>query len=163
MMQKHDWLPDMASINGEWDKVLVRLYGIFDKDFRKGKPFLEKLPVWWDRRVEKGDIYEEGFWHLISRDEQRSGERLFDPRRAERLPWCCPMLLHNGDVSIKTWDHREGRLLRTYVWLEEYDYVVVLEKRQQNFGKVAFLITAYHVDGPSRKSSLAKKYAQREG
>jgi hypothetical protein len=147
-------------MDGEWDIVLTRLYSIFDSDFKKGKPSLNKMPVWWDNRVEEGDKYEEGFWHLISRNDQRTKERLFDTRRAERLPWCCPMLCHADDHAVIMWDYQEGRRLRTYVWLKDYDYVAVLERRRQRIGEVAFLITAYHIDGPSQKKSLERKYLQ---
>ncbi len=162
MMGKPDWLPDMVPVSGEWDKILARLYAIFDVDFKKCRPFLHKMPVWWDQRIEKGDKYEEGFWHLISRDDWQTKERLFDPRRAERMPWCCPILLHAGDAAVKLWDYQEGKRVRTYVWLEDHDYVIVLEKRRQNRGEVAFLITAYYVDGPSTKRSFERKYAQRK-
>lgn len=156
-MQKPDWLPDMISTDGEWDIVLSSLYAIFDRDFRKGKPTFNKVPVWWNQRIEKGEKYEEGFWHLISRNDQVTKERFFDPRRAERLPWCCPVLTHANDNAVVVGDYREGRHMRTYVWLKESDYVIVLEVRRQNIGHVAFLITAYHIDGPSRRKSLERK------
>ena len=34
-----------------------------------GKPTFDGLPVWWDRRHEDGDPHEEGFWHLITKDD----------------------------------------------------------------------------------------------
>ena len=46
-MEKPDWLPDMVSVNGEWDKIMARLYAIFEADFKKCQPFLYKMPVWW--------------------------------------------------------------------------------------------------------------------
>jgi len=51
--------------------------------------------------------------------------------------------------------------LRTYLWLESFDYVIVLEKRNLRIGIIAFLITAYHVDGAWIRSQLLKKYANR--
>jgi hypothetical protein len=62
------------------------------------------------------------------------------------------------------------------LWLEAWDYVVVLEKRVlrieevvvlekrlPRIGEVAFLVSAYHVDGDSVRRSLRTKYAKREG
>ena len=156
-MQKPDWLPDMISMDGEWNAVLSGLYAIFDHDFKQGKPTLNKMTVWWNQRIEKDGIYEEGFWHLISRNDPCTKERLFDIRRAERLPWCSPVLSHAHDAAVIMGDYQEGRRIRTYVWLKDHDYVIVLERRRQNIGLVAFLITAYHVDGPSRRKSLERK------
>lgn len=155
------WLPEMISVDGTWEDIITRLYKVFDRDFNKGNPHLKGIPVWWDRRMTDGSIYEEGFWHLISRNDERTGDRLLDPRRAERLPWCKPTIEHTDDSAVKLWDSLEGRHKRTYVWLEHHDYVIVLKKRRQRIGEVAFLITAYHVDGPKRRESLRRKYNER--
>jgi hypothetical protein len=56
------------------------------------------------------------------------------------------------------WDYEEGRRrVRTYLWLREYDYAVILEKRKGHY----YLITAYYVDGDSNRRSLRRKYEQR--
>ncbi len=161
-MDKPEWLPEMISVSGVWEDLLRKLYDIFYRDFNMMERVkLGGIPVWWDRRILKGDIYEEGFWHLVSRKEDAAGDRLFDPRRAERLPWCRPVLEHSNDSAVKLWDYKEGRHKRTYVWLEHQDYVIVLEKRHQRVGEVAFLITAFHVDGPGQRASLQKKLMKR--
>jgi len=163
MKEKPDWLPVIVSIDGVWGLVLSRLYTIFDRDFKQLKPMFSAMQVWWDRRVLGGERYEEGFWHLISRHEKETGERLLDPRRAERLPWCCPTLINARDNAVKVWDYKEGSgRMRTYVWLEDWDYVVILEKRKHRIGKIAFLITAFHVDGKSRRINLERKYLKKE-
>jgi hypothetical protein len=163
MSKKPDWLPEMVSTNGVWEEVLSRLYKIFDRDFNQLKPIFDKMQVWWDRCVLEGDQYEEGFWHLISYYEKETGERLLDPRRAERLPWCCPTLINAQDSAVRVWDYKEGRgRIRTYVWLESWDYVVILEKQKRRIGKIAFLITAFHVDGKSRLKNLERKYLNKE-
>jgi hypothetical protein len=162
MTPKPDWLPEMISIDGEWEQVLAKLYGIFVQDFKQTKRFFEGWPIWWDRRVLPSDRYEEGFWHLITKTDQENNERLLDPSRAERLPWCGPTISNSQDQAVKVWNFREasGRL-RTYVWLEAWDYVIILEKRQQRIGEVAFLITAFYVDGDSRRRNLRAKYEKR--
>ncbi len=161
-MEKPSWLPEIVSVDGEWEKVLAALYAIFDRDFKQMNRSFQDRPVWWDRRVLPGDQYEEGFWHLISKQDQDTNDRLLDPRRAERLPWCGPTISNAHDSEVEVWDYREasGRL-RTYVWLQHRDYVVILEKRQQRIGKVAFLITAFYVEGDSKRRDLRKKYEKR--
>jgi len=161
-MERPVWLPDIVSVDGEWEQVLSRLYAVFEADFKvTGCSFQEK-PVWWDRRILPGDRYEEGFWHLISKQDQKASERLFDPRRAERLPWCRPTLVNSRELELKVWDYREaGGRLRTYVWLRDWAYVVILEKKMQRCGEVAFLITAFYVDGDSKRKDLQRKYERR--
>lgn len=160
------WLPHTVSVNGEWNNVLAFLYGIFEEDFINSSPLFEGRTILWDDRILDGQ-YEEGFWHLITKDEYTNGRatgiRLFDPRRAERLPWCAPTITNSIDPAVKVWKYREGSgRLRTYLWLDQFDYVVVLEIRTQRRGEVAFLFTAYHVDGASTRKKLYNKYLNRE-
>lgn len=155
------WLPEMLDVNGDWDAVLARLYAVFDRDFRKTSCLFETRQVFWDKHVVEGK-YEEGFWHLITKTDQASGDRLLEPRRAERLPWCKPTLANCRDVAVKMWDYKEGKgRPRTYVWLERCDYVIVLEKRSHKSGEIAFLVTAYFVEGENTRKRLHAKYAAR--
>jgi len=166
-----DWLPPIILVDGDFDEVLKKLYSIFKRDFVDSQPHYNSMLVWHDRRKKAGEAYEEGFWHLITRDCCKKEDRLFDPRRAERLPWCSPTIDNSSDSLAKTWDYREQRRTKTYIWLEELDYVVLLEIKTlqaQKKGtevlpprKIAFLITAYHVDGQSKRRSLRKKYEKR--
>lgn len=96
------WLPGIISVDGAWEEeVLPRLYGIFDKDFKRANRTLRGLPIWWDRRILEGDRYEEAFWYLITKKDRKTGDRLFDPRRAERLPWCGPIISNANDSAVK--------------------------------------------------------------
>ncbi|MGH7800444.1 MAG: hypothetical protein ACREOW_07410 [Thermodesulfobacteriota bacterium] len=163
MKGKPDWLPDIVSVDGEWNEVVSKLYSIFDKDFKQPKPTFKGKEIWWDMRKLERSVYEEAFWHLITKQDRVTGERLLDARRAERLSWCVPIICNAHDEVVKVWDFREanGRL-HTYLWLESFDYVVVLQKRAMRFKEVYFLITAFHVDGASRRRSLQAKYEKRE-
>jgi hypothetical protein len=162
MTETPSWLPAIISVDGEWDRIVERLYAIFVTDIKDGKPRLNRSPVRWDRKILDGEKYEEGFWHLISKDDDSIMERLFDPRRAERLPWCRPTIDHFNDNVVKYWDFRVSRSrIETYLWLENFDYVVIFRKRKLNIGTVFFLITAYHVEGDSTKRNLRRKYQDR--
>ena len=161
-VQRPSWLPDIVPVNGIWEQILARLYRVFDHDFRRSGCRFGSLPVWWDRRKLQGEKYEEGFWHLITKFDHTQGARLLDPRRAERLPWCKPTIQHLMDTAVRVWDYSEGRQVRTYVWLESWDYVIILEKRNLRGGReIAFLITAYHVGGNQTRNKLMRKYRQR--
>jgi hypothetical protein len=161
-MSAPEWLPGMVNVNGDPQNVITTLHGIFDADFRLyGRHFLT-MRVWWDRRV-IDPPYEEGFWHLVTRKDHVRGERLMDFRRAERLPWCGPTITNCDDGCVRVWDYLEGGgQMRTYVWLEPHDYVVILEKQAKRFGTVAFLVTAFHVDGKQKREDLERKYKKRQ-
>ncbi|HPO13881.1 MAG TPA: hypothetical protein PLI09_10585 [Candidatus Hydrogenedentes bacterium] len=156
------WLPEILSVDGEWEDILPNLYFVFEKDFPRGHPMYDNRPVWWNRTIRPGEKYEEGFWHLITRSDKQTCSRLLDPRRAERLPWCAPTILHSDATEIQIWDYSEssGRI-RTYLWLQDYDYLVVLEKRHQRGRAIAFLITAYYVDGERTRENLRRKFQKR--
>jgi hypothetical protein len=94
MNNKPQWLPNIICVDGNFKEVIASLYKIFYQDFVSGYPKLADIDVWYNRKVKPGETYEEGFWHLIERDHDKQGCRTFDPRRAERLPWCAPTLNH---------------------------------------------------------------------
>jgi len=152
------WLPDQFFITGDWDRDIQNLYDIFEADFKRRRCDFNGTRVIFDNRVLEG-AFEEGFWHLVTQKDQRSCERLFDGRRAECLPWCRAIIVNSSDPAVTAWEWREGNgKIRTYLWLEEADYVVILQRR----GRAYFLITAYHVDGDSTRRRLKAKYEGRE-
>lgn len=158
MSSKPSWLPDVVRVDGEWEQIVTMLYGIFTTDIKNGGLTFHSHEIWWDRKVEPGDEYEAAFWHLISRKDLESGDRLLDPRRAERLPWFAPTIKnkHTSDVSV--FNFTEGdRTIRTYVWLKDYDYVIILQKKQIGSYHVYLIITAFHVDGNSQRRRLQRK------
>jgi len=165
------WLPDMICVDGDFKQILSRLYNIFHSDFIEKTPHLGSMEVWHNREVKPGQTYEEIFWHLIERDPNNQENRSFDPRRAERLPWCAPTLNNSQQPQVKYWICNEHGKQMCYVWLEDYDYVVILEKRtlppkvisgtEKPVRIVAFLKTAYHVDGESRRRCFRRKYGER--
>ena len=69
MSNPPDWLPDAlrySNFNGDWDKFLAIVYGIFERDFKKASPKYEGYPIIYDSRIENSK--EVAFWHLIQGD-----------------------------------------------------------------------------------------------
>lgn len=155
------WLPNELSLDGNWESILGKLYKIFEVDFIQGHPNFDDKQVWWDKRKLDGH-YEEGFWHIISTTGPNTQDRIPDFERARRLPWCAPTILNHTDRAVKYWDYLESKgEIRTYVWLVEWDYIVILKKRKMKFGEVAFLITAYYISGNNTRKKLEEKYKKR--
>jgi len=160
-MSAPSWLPSIEDTNGNWDEVVTRLYAIFERDFKRGRPVWEGRPIWWDLKVEEGSLYEEGFWHLISR-EDANGIRLPDFPRAQRLAWCAAIIRNHSDQAVKVWNFREDNgVIRTYLWLEEYDYAIVMERWRRKKGDIYFLVTGHYVDGDWKRKQLLKKFEAR--
>ena len=157
------WLPEMVSVNGDWASILTRLYSVFHADFVTSTPRLKGLDVWHDRRKLEDNI-EEGFWHITHVFDRRVQQRVFDPRRSERIPWCRPTMENEPQAEVQCWDYREGKgNIRTYVWLKDHDYIVVLERKSMRRGDVYMLITAFYVEHESYRRTLRRKYGQRVG
>jgi hypothetical protein len=158
-----EWLPELIDTNGSWEEILGRLYSVFEEDFKNGKPTFGGLPVWWDRRFEDDDPHEEGFWHLVTRDDKQTGDRLLDTPRAKRLAWCRATIDHCGVAEVLAFNYLEGDgKVRTYLWLKDADYVVILGKALRKKKTVAYmLVTAFFLDGPSRRRAMQKKYDNR--
>lgn len=155
------WLPAILNMDGPWEETFKKLYEIFNNDFIEGKPKFGNIPVWWNNRKFDGE-YEEGFWHIITKVDHSSGDRLIDHERARRLPWCAPTISNYSDLTIKCFEYLEqDGEINTYIWLENWDYVVILKKRKMRVGLVAFLITAFFISGRESREKLRKKYDNR--
>jgi hypothetical protein len=138
-----DWLPpalDYADYNGAWDNFLLDVYAAFKRDFINSRPQLEGFPVVFDGRISDG--MEEGFWHVTSQTDREIGERVQDFRRCERIVWLRPIIEHPDEETISFWKNRRGKEIRLLLWLEAFDYLVVLSERP----RVRVLVTAYCTD-----------------
>lgn len=154
------FLPTLLVLDGEWDTILSRLYDIFTKDFKEANTYHRGIKIIYDRTI-KPDGYgkEEGFWHVISRDDNKTGDRLIDYPRAKRLPWARPLMEYPEMPDIKVWQYQEGTAdkgIRTYIWLEKYNYALVLQRKKNVF----YWVTAFYVE-LWKQRDLRKKYENR--
>jgi len=164
MCQMPGWLPDKLDFSdfGSWESFLDHLYKLFRKDFlSKPYPRYKGQKVESDCRILDKTNKEEGFWHLLDREEEDQGERLPDLRRAEKLPWARAMLNNPGVQEMKVWNNREiirGReSIKVYLWLEQYDYVLILLKLPYTYK----VMTGYHIERKHYRRKLQKKYERR--
>jgi len=155
--------PDILDSSGSWEAFLTRLYAVFTRDFKQHRALHQGLTVTYDGRVlPDGMGMEEGFWHVITKDDPASGQRLPDYRRAERLPWARPSLESPLRSEIRVFDYDHGakdKGIRRYVWLHNHDYVLILVKRKKAF----VWITAYHVGSERGRADLQHRYKERVG
>jgi hypothetical protein len=159
MISSPNWLPPGINTNGIWEIILKKLYKVFDNDFIINKCHFDCYEIIFnDRKIDSP--YEEGFWHLITKINYDTNQREPDFPRAQKLPWCKPTIENHSDSIVKYWDYKEeDKRIKTYIWLENYDYIVIIEKRTTN----AFLTTAMHVSGQASRHRLINKYLKRIG
>ena len=162
-MTDPSWLPDLillSDFHGNAIAYLEAVYKQFEQDFLRSKLTLNGLPV----QVyihPKEDNKAFSYWHITHEGKVES-ERTFAPRRCERIAWVRAIIENVTDPAIKIWDYKEGNgKIRTYIWLEDYDYVVILEKKSRK-QDIYFLVTAFYIDGNSTERKLQRKYDQRE-
>lgn len=170
-----DWLPDHVPFAGDWDAFVRTLYAIFEVDFKQRAPRFRSLPVWHDRRIEEGDRYrfEEGFWHLVTKDEwvynratrRKEKGRLPEFDRAGRLPWAKPIIVNSHEEIVVAWDYEDetsrGKVVRSYLWLRDFDFVVILERQTAREREIYKIITSFHVCYEAKRRDLESRYALR--
>jgi hypothetical protein len=156
-----DFLPPILDLRGTWEEILERLYAVFDRDFKRGAVYHRGMRILYNNRIlPDGSNKEEGFWHVISKEDRGNGERLIDYRRAERLPWARPTMEspERGEIKVLDYDHGIKDIgVRRYIWLAEYDYVLIFQKKKKSL----FWITAYHVDSERGRRDLSRRYEKR--
>ena len=151
------WLPELLSISGEPSEIIDTLYATFRRDFKNGRPVFRSLPVWWDRRTIE-DSRDEGFWHIVTQKDHATGYRLLDNCRAKRLAWARAAIDNAGCQDVTVFDYVEGDCrARTYLWIKDADYVVILEEQIRDRPIAYRLITAFCLDGPKRRAAMQRK------
>ncbi|MBI5806139.1 hypothetical protein HZA73_08845 [candidate division TA06 bacterium] len=166
MPQSNDngsFLPPLLPMAGEWSTIVDELYKIFVTDFKWNSTFHNNLRVDYNRTInEDGQGKEEGFWHVVSKDQLSEGgikERLPDYRRAERLPWAKVIMTSGTRPEITIFDYKEGpqnKGVRRNIWLREYNYCLILQHKKTKY----YWVTAFHVDEEYNKT-LTKHYEKR--
>ena len=153
------FLPAILDLNGTWEAILSKLYNIFKKDFVDTKVYFSNLRVIFDTR-KLDNSKEEGFWHLITKEDRTLG-RLPDYKRAKRLPWAKPTIENHDELEVKVWDYLEGNgRVRIYLWLENYDYAIILERCRGRRKQLVILVTAFYVEEWKRRD-LIRRYQNR--
>jgi hypothetical protein len=154
MCDRPAWLPEELHYNdydGDWDRFLADVYAVFVRDFKQSKPSYQSFPITYDANIEDGK--EAVFWHIIQREDSHAGIRVPDFERCERIPWPRPMIEHPADSAISVWENIRNRQTRVLIWLEQFDYLVVLAKRP----KAIILVTAYCTDFAYTRKKLIKE------
>lgn len=142
-----------------------QLYKIFQNDLINNTIYIGSVPLIIKPQMSNyGELpeltrYNHNFVHCISRKSDLSGKRNFEPERANRIHWIRPILENRDDIRIRYFEFQEshGRI-RHYYWFEEKDYVVILEKINDEL----LLISAHYVDDYHKYSRRYHRYQRQK-
>ncbi|HEV3040456.1 MAG TPA: hypothetical protein VHA33_22020 [Candidatus Angelobacter sp.] len=152
-----NWLPQMLVVDPWTQNTFDELYAVFTRDFKTTRPTLNGAEVWFFPEMEDGK--ECIFWHLTQRDDKHVNDRLPDFARCARLCWIRAIIDNASSPEVLCWDYIESdKSLRTYLWLRNDDYIIVLKKMPNGSHR---LITAHCIDYASKRRTLQSKYEKR--
>lgn len=150
--------PDLLPFDGNWEDYEDRIYEVFMDTFvRAGVRFRGMRVSAQFRPESRGKGH--SFWHVISEaphpGNRNEEDRIPDMRRCERIAWIAWAIEHasNGTDGFSWWENRRGRDIRVVIWAEEWDFAVILAKRNGYY----VLKTAYCGLKPHRRQSFEKE------
>ena len=68
--------------------------------------------------------------------------------------------------ALAVWEFNDvtpkgASVIRTYLWLKNHDYVVILERQPKDKGDVFMLITSFYLDHEAKRRDLQSRYERR--
>lgn len=152
-----EWLPPLVLLQdfgGDWNRYVEAIYACFRADFVEDRPLFRGAPVW-VRREPSHRGKESGFWHVTSSGPVEE-EREPDLRRCECIRWPRPVIEHETDRRVKVWSERHQGRERLHLWLDDRDYLVVVEVRPGH----AMLVTAFTTLEEHQRKKHARRFAR---
>ena len=148
------WLSPLVLLEdfgGSWDRYEDHVYALFYRDFVEAGPVYEERSVRITRQLVKGK--ERTFWHCIQEGDIEEA-RTPDLRRCERICWVREVIENAADPAVRKWCNRRKGRTRQLLWLEDAEFLVVLEDRRTLW----LLWTAYCTTYPHTKRKLRREY-----
>lgn len=153
-----DFLPDTIQFTGDWHPFVTLAYAVFKQNFLDSSPRFHSRLVTVNLSKKDGSPMEEGFWHLITREDKKVKDRLPDFPRAERITWVRPIIENYSAAGMDCWRYLEGNgQVRHYLYARAADYLVIVEEKPRSF----YLVTGFYVDSEWKRNDLEKKKAKR--
>jgi len=152
--QHLSFLPETIRFSGDWNAFVTLAYRVFKEGFLDSSPRFHGQRVNVNLSKKDGSPMEEGFWHLITREDKKLKQRLPDFPRAERITWVRPIIENFSSVGMDCWKYLEGNgQIRYYLYAKADDYLVILEEKHKSF----FLVTGFYVDSEWKRKELESK------
>ena len=154
-----DWLEPLVRLedfNGDTEKYIARLFELFEKDFITTSPIFRNKKVLFDKKDDNGKP--QAFTHITTEENRQTGQRELCLRRCERIAWIKAVIKNADNEKVLVWEKEQKtskrRDIRTFLFLEEEDFLVILQEIKWGH----YLITAIYVDNPNQKRKHLKSY-----
>lgn len=153
--------PDLILFGGDWAPYEDQIYDVFVTTFVRRGPKFNGWPV---KAQFRPETHGKGFsfWHVISeaKDPRNRNEedRIPDLRRCERIAWIAWAIdcAASNMEGFSWWENRRGSNVHVVIWVESYDFAVVLAKRNGFY----VLKTAYCELKSHRRQSFERERAE---
>ncbi len=161
MSSSIEWLETIVALDdfkGDPVAYINHLFEIFTRDFISSTPTFRGRKVFHDGNDDGGKPH--AFVHITTEEGRETGNRELCLRRCERIAWIRPIIENADDTAVLVWDKEQqtpkGWKTRTYLFLEQENFLVILEEKSKGH----FMITAIYVDNPNQKRKHLKAYNQ---
>lgn len=147
----------LGDYTGDSVAYIDAVYAVFVRDFVTTIPQFKGKKVLFDRATEEGRP--RTFNHITTEEDHASKQRVLSLRRCERIGWIKSILENADDPAVLVWEKEQktskGRAVRTYLYLEQEKFLVIVEELSHGH----YLITAIYVDLPHQHRKHLKAYA----
>lgn len=161
------WIPNLEpkDPNTDFHEYEDAIYMIFKHDFIDTHPQYRGMRVSVRRQQEESDGKWAGFVHITSQKDNKTGERVVDLRRCERIRYPrktidnygnCPQCGYAECDRPLVWERNKHGRDRVNILIEDEQYLVVLEPHQEK--GYCMLITAFYIDNEHYLNDLLDEY-----
>jgi hypothetical protein len=154
-----DWLKPLAVLedfNGDIAVYLEHIFSLFTADFITSTPLYSNKKVLYDKKDDGGKP--SAFIHITTEENRETKQREVSLRRCERISWIKAIIENASDPAILVWEKEQKtskrRDIRTYLFLEQEDFLVILQELKHGH----YLVTAIYVDNPNQKRKHLKAH-----
>lgn len=155
------WLKPIVRLedfNGEVDIYLGHIFSLFEQDFINSQVFFRGKKVIYDKTDDNGRP--SAFVHITTEENRNTTEREICLRRCERISWIRAIIENCEEPQVLVWEKEQAtskrRAIRTYLFLEQEDFLVILQEIKHGH----YMVTAIYVDSPHQKRKHLKEHKE---
>jgi hypothetical protein len=154
------WLPELYEKEEKYSlsDYIQNVYHLFYNDFLQNETHFKGCKIGMKKTPYK-DGKEGTFWHIITKG-QDEWNRSVDLERCKRIKWPKAVIVNHESSEVKLYIREIGGKKRIHLWLEKYDYVVVLQENLDKKENRSYYLlwTAFIIDNEHTRRKTSKHY-----